>query len=202
MIENTTELAEMISTRISHDLIGNIGALSSALELMKENNDELDDGTRSIIKTASQTLKARQTFFRIAFGLDTKNIEAEELKNICDNYLATVGSRMYPLVSEFSGAGPELAKFLCLSVMIGAEVCIRGGHIEIAVNKNNMTIKVSSEYDLSASKIAVYQNILQNIRPQDNISQYVQLIYLRELLGNNVAMQLTSTDKTMNLIIG
>lgn len=202
MINNNTELAEMISTRISHDLIGNIGALSSALELMKENNDELDEGTRSIINTATNTLKARQTFFRIAFGLDTKNIETEELKNICQDYLSTFGSRAYPLSLELLGVSSSLAKFVCLSVMIGAEVCIRGGNIKISVNQNNMTIGVKSEYNLSAPKIEVYKNILQDIRPQDNISQYVQLIYLRELLGQDVAMKINATDNSLELIIG
>lgn len=202
MINNNTELAEMISTRISHDLIGNIGALSSALELMKENNDELDEGTRSIINTATNTLKARQTFFRIAFGLDTKNIETEELKNICQDYLSTFGSRAYPLSLELLGISSSLAKFVCLSVMIGAEVCIRGGNIKISVNQNNMTIGVKSEYNLSAPKIEVYKNILRDIRPQDNISQYVQLIYLRELLGQDVAMKINATDNSLELIIG
>lgn len=202
MIENNTELAEMISTRISHDLIGNIGALSGALELLKENNNELDNDTRGIIETASQTLKARQTFFRIAFGLDTKNIETPELKSICENYLATVGSRIYPITMDFSGITPELAKFLCLSIMIGAEICVRGGHISVVVSKNNMTVNIASEYNLSASKISVYQNILQNIRPQDNISQYVQLIYLRELLGSYVNMKMEVSDKVVSLIIG
>ncbi len=202
MIENNTELAEMISTRISHDLIGNIGALAGALELMKENNNELDEGTLGIISTASHTLKARQTFFRIAFGLDTKNIEAAELQKICEDYISTVGSRMYPITLKLGDVSPELVKVFSLGVMIGAEVCIRGGHIDISVNKNNMTISVTSEYDLSASKIAVYQNILQDIRPQDNISQYVQLIYLRELLGSDVAMKIDASDKSMTLIIG
>ena len=202
MINNNTELAEMISTRISHDLIGNIGALSSALELMKENNDELDEGTRSIINTATNTLKARQTFFRIAFGLDTKNIETEELKNICQDYLSTFGSRAYPLSLELLGISSSLAKFVCLSVMIGAEVCIRGGNIKVSVNQNNMTISVKSEYNLSAPKIEVYKNILQDIRPQDNISQDVQLIYLRELLGQDVAMKINATDNSLELIIG
>ena len=122
MINSNTELAEMISTRISHDLIGNIGALSSALELMKENNDELDEGTKGIITTAAHTLKARQTFFRIAFGLETKTIEAAELENICKDFLSTIGSRQYPLNLQLSGTTAALAKFLCLSVMIGAEV--------------------------------------------------------------------------------
>ena len=202
MIKNTTELAEIISTRISHDLIGNIGALSSAMELIKENNNELDEETFKIIQTAEQTLKARQKFFRITFGLDTKSLKSEELYDICQSYLSTVGSKPYPITLELTGISAELAKFLCLGVMIGAEVCIRGGNINIIVDKNNMIIRVKSDYNLSAGKITEYQNILNNIRPQDNVSQYVQLIYLRELLGKDVAMRLTSDDTSMELIVG
>lgn len=202
MIVTNTELAEMISTRISHDLIGNIGALSSALELLRENNNELDEGSLDILNTASTTLKARQTFFRIAFGLDTKSIDAQELDKICQDYLASVGSRAYPLTLELNGASPDLAKFFCLCVMIGAEVCVRGGNIAISVSKKNMIIDVTSDYPLSASKIGIYQDILQNILPSDNVSQYVQLIYLRELLGNDVAMHLSSEENHMQLIIG
>lgn len=202
MIKNSTELAEIISTRISHDLIGNIGALSGALELMKESGNQLDDDTRGIITTATNTLKIRQTFFRIAFGLDTKNITTAELQKICEDYLSTVGSRLYPMTLKLNGISAELTKVFCLCVMIGAEICIRGGHIDISVNKSNLTISVTSEYDLSSSKISVYQNILQNIRPQDNISQYVQLIYLREILGHDVAMKMTTSAKSATLIIG
>ena len=34
-----TELSELICTRISHDLIGSIGAVSSALELIEEDSN-------------------------------------------------------------------------------------------------------------------------------------------------------------------
>jgi len=202
MIVSNTELAEMISTRISHDLIGNIGALSSALELLRESNNELDEGTLGILNTASSTLKARQTFFRIAFGLDTKSIDTQELNKICQDYLVTVGSRVSPLTLELNSPSSDLAKFFCLCVMIGAEVCVRGGNIAISVSKNNMTIDVKSDYPLSSPKIGVYKDILQNVLPQDNVSQYVQLIYLRELLGSEVPMNLSSEENHMQLVIG
>lgn len=202
MIDYNTELAEMVCTRISHDLIGNIGALSSALELVKESGNVLDEDTTGILQTAADTLKARQSFFRIAFGLGTKNIELSQLQNICQDYLKTVGSRTTPLTLQLNGVSEELAKFVCLSVMTAAEVCIRGGNIGIAVNKNNMTITVSSEHNLSAPKIAVYQGILEGKLPADNVSQYVQLIYLRELLGSEVAMKLDADSNNMQLTIG
>lgn len=202
MIYNNIELSEMVCTRISHDLIGNIGALSSALELLGDNNNELDADTRNIISTAAYTLKARQSFFRVAFGLATKNIENSELLDLCQNYLNTIGNRSTPLTVEMNGVTPELSKLACLSIMTAAEVCIRGGHITISINKNNMVIDVRSQYKLSQNKLDIYAGILQNIYPQDNISQYVQLIYLKEILGQEVAMRLDSGDDYMTLTVG
>ena len=39
-ILSETELAELICTRISHDVIGNVGAVSNAVELLEEGDME------------------------------------------------------------------------------------------------------------------------------------------------------------------
>lgn len=202
MSYSNTEIAEMVCTRVSHDLIGNIGALSGAMELLKENKNTADADTLNILATATQTLKARQKFFRIAFGLDSKNITPEELQTICDEYLATVGSRSTPLRIAITGASPEIAKIVFLCVMIAAEVCIKDGNITIAVNQQNLTTQVHSEYKLSSGKLETYKKILLGQKLTENVSQYVQLIYLRELLGKEVPMSLSSNENNMQLIIG
>ena len=116
MAYTNTEIAEIVCTRISHDLIGNIGALSGAMELLHENQNIADADTLNILTTATQTLKARQKFFRIAFGIDSKNITSAELQTICTEYLTTVGNRSTPIHAEITGASPEIAKivFLCI----------------------------------------------------------------------------------------
>ena len=49
-----SHISELICTRISHDLIGNIGAVANAVELLEEGDMDFLDDIRSILKTSSQ----------------------------------------------------------------------------------------------------------------------------------------------------
>ena len=73
-ILNDTLICELVCTRISHDLIGNIGAVSNAVELLEEGDMDFLDDIKSILKTSSTVLSARQKFFRMAFGFDNDNL--------------------------------------------------------------------------------------------------------------------------------
>ena len=197
-----TELSELICTRISHDLIGNIGAISSALELIEDDNGMLDDGTKKILTTGSNTLIARQKFFRVAFGVDSQKLLPADLERLCSDYLATVCSRGNPIALKLHRVSPELSKIVCVCVMIAAELYIKGGEISISVSADNMTVKAVSDFKLSASKIAAYQKILAGQKVEENASQYAQLYYLQNLLGRDVPLKLTSSETEMELIIG
>jgi hypothetical protein len=85
--------------------------------------------------------------------------------------------------------------------MTAAEVFVRGGHIDITVT-DKMKITASSDYALSAGKIATYKEILQNKKPSETVSQYVQLIYLKELLGAEMPIVINSSEKNMEITIG
>lgn len=197
-----TELSELVCTRISHDLIGNIGALSGALELIQENGGALDDDAMAILTTASDTLKARQKLFRLAFGVDSKNTTSEEIRRICADYLHSVSGRNSSIELKEGKIPPELAKIWCLCVLIGAEVCIKGGVIEVRLEGEKLIIHTASEYKLAAAKIAVYQEIAAGKVPEENTSQYVQLLYLRAYLGENVPLSITADENTMTVIVG
>ena len=196
-----TQLAELVCTRISHDLIGNIGALSNMFEMLPEMNGKLESEDYKLMETAVQTLSARQQFFRLTFGCDTNAIEASKLHKICQDYLHTVGNRSFPLDFECNNMSPQIAKVLCLCLMIGAEVCLRGGHIRVDVSRQ-IKVDVCSESPLASAKIKTYEDILSGKEPQENVAQFVQLIYLRSLLDTEVPMKINSSEKTMTLIIG
>ena len=196
-----TWLAELVCTRISHDLIGNIGAINNVLEILPDANGAMEEGDLSVLETAAATLSARQQFFRLAFGLETEAIGADKLKQICRDYLHFSSNRNYPIEYECNKMMPKMAKVLCLCLMIGAEVCLRGGHINIVVDQK-LAVEVTSENALSQPKIEVYKQILDGKYPSENPAQYVQLLYLRSLLGENVPMELQTTAEKMILTIG
>ena len=62
MLYSSTEVTELVCTRISHDLIGNIGAMSNGLEILGGEGEVIDDETKNILQTAVDILKYRQKF--------------------------------------------------------------------------------------------------------------------------------------------
>lgn len=201
MVYLPTEIAEMVCTRMSHDLGGGIGAISSSLELLAENNNVLDNETLQLITIATNTLKSRQQFFRVAFGSNGKVTEGTDLQKLCDNYLETIGSRNFPFKLKINGLSAELAKIICLCIMTLSEVAIKGGDISVDINKNNITLKISSDYKLAATKIADYAKIINKEKLSDNLPQYVALIYLQDLLGNGASFKISSSETEMTLVI-
>lgn len=199
---STTELTELVCTRLSHDLIGSIGAISSSLELIEDENGQLDEDTKNILQTGADTLIARQKFFRIAFGTDTQKLPLPELEKLCNDYLKTIGSRANPIVLNLQRVSKELTKIVCICVMIAAELYIKGGEIVISASADNITVKAVSDFKLSASKISAYQKILNNENIEDNTSQFAQLYYLQALLGSDVPLRLSAAETEVELIIG
>ena len=198
---NNTELSDIICTKISHDLIGSIGALSASLELISENNNILDDDTANILTMAAHALSARQKMFRLAFGQDTKSMEITEVENICRDYLTTIGNPSNPLVFTLNNASAKLAKIICLCTLIGAEICIKGGTITVNITADSLSLSINSEHNLYSAKIANYQKIVNNQKIEDNSPQYAALIYLKEFLGEDVCIKISSDDNTMEMII-
>ena len=49
----TRQLSELICTRISHDLIGNIGAVGNAVELLEDGDMDFLDDIKSILQISS-----------------------------------------------------------------------------------------------------------------------------------------------------
>lgn len=196
-----TQLAELVCTRISHDLIGNIGAINNVLEFVHDSNGLLEEGDLNVLDTAISTLSARQQFFRLAFGIDTAAVDKEKLRQICQNYLSVAGNKAYPLDFECNNMSSQIAKVLCLCLMIGAEVCLRGGHIKVTIG-SKIIVETMSENPLATAKINIYKQIISGEHPQDNIAQFIQLIYLQNLLGEDVPISLNADEKKMTLTIG
>lgn len=187
MLQNlsSTEITELVCTRISHDLIGNIGAVANAVELMEDNDPDILNEVKTILDASSQTLTARLKIFRLAFGLSNTSIKSvDEIKQLCTNYLATIGSRSTPINLDFSLNTPELYKFVLLGTITLADVFVRGGRLAIMEDKSGLKLEATSPSPLAGAKLAVMQNVLDGKFPLDNPSQSAPIIYMQSLLNH------------------
>ncbi len=190
------ELSELICTRISHDLIGNIGAVANAVELMDEDPEAIDDA-KPILSISSKVLTARLKFFRLAFGLNNTGVKttAEIIKQ-SEEYIATIGSHTSPIKLNFNFSTPALYKIVMLGIMIMADVFIRGGELNIAETANGLTFTADSQSTLSSGKLAVMQEVLNAEMPAENPAQSAPLIYMMRLLNDTpVKITVSYTEK-------
>lgn len=196
------DMTELSCTRVIHDLAGDVGSISNALEMLDDDPTELEDSIL-LIRESSRTLSARLKFFRLAFGL--KNAAPKEmttLQVIIENYLKTVCNPENPIHITFHLQNISLYKIVLLSVMALADTCIKGGHIDVTEKEDGLSFVLTSDFKLSESKL---QNIIQSSkgeRSEDNPALIAPVFYLQNLLhAVNADMNLTFDSKRAELTI-
>lgn len=155
---------ELLCTRLSHDIIGNIGAVANAVELLEEGDMDFMEDIKSILKTSSQTLAARLKFFRMAFGLNNSNLDdLSVVKQTAQDYLLTIGNKDFPISLEFDVKQSKLRKQALQMIMVISDIIIRGGNIKVIENEGILTVSISADTKISTDKLlkveqALYSN--------------------------------------------
>lgn len=156
-------ICELICTRLSHDIVGNIGAVSNAVELLEEGDMDFIDDIKSILSVSSKTLSSRLKFFRMAFGLNNSNLENNEIVvKTAQDYLLTLGNKDFPISLSFNVTKTDNIKNALLMVMIMGDVLIRGGNILVEENNGVLVAKIDATAKLSADKLEKLASVLAN----------------------------------------
>ncbi len=159
-------ISEVISTRLSHDIIGNIGAVANAVELLEEGDLDFLDDIKSILKTSSQVLGARCKFFRLTFGLDNANLEDEALViKTATDYLLTLGNKDYPIKLNMRVENPTLRKKALKMIMVMADIMLRGGELDIFEQNGCLIAEVATQNKIATEKLAKIEAFLQADAP-------------------------------------
>lgn len=200
---NFLQLSELICTRISHDLIGNIGAVANAVELLEDDPESVTD-VKPILELSSKVLSSRLKFFRLAFGLNNATVKnIDELKSIANNYIETIGNRNFPIKLDINFNTPELYKIALLSIMTLSDIFIKGGTIFASETNNKIIFKAQSEHQLSIAKIKSLSDLLNNNFSIENPAQLAPLAYLKFMLSkSNVKLSIEFNDFEATLQIG
>ncbi len=176
---SAAEIAELVCTRLSHDVIGNIGAVANAVELLEEGDMDFLDDIKSILKTSSSVLSARLKFFRLAFGLDNANLDKLDLvEETIRGYLKTIGNQNYPIELDFNLSDSQYSKGVLLTVMIVADCLIRGGCLHIGTDSSGrVTVSAECLTPPSAEKMAQIRAVLTGENAELN-AQFAPVFYL------------------------
>lgn len=128
------KVAQLLCSRLCHDLISPAGAINAGLELVAENPGGDTAEAMTLASESARQLTAKLSFFRVAFGSAAQSMTLDQLIDLGRGFVGqgtvridapgTVGTSTVP------AAGVRLALAL---IMLGAGALPRGGVLDLQV---------------------------------------------------------------------
>lgn len=146
------ELASLLASRLCHDLLSPVGAMSNGLELLAEEKDpEMRKRCMELLEQSAKTSADKLKFFRLAFGAAGgfgELVPVEEPRALIDALVSTNGR----ITVNWSLGAPSLpkaaVKVLLNLALIGIDALVRGGTLDVGA-------ELRSEGGGSVSEIVV-----------------------------------------------
>lgn len=135
MHQDAASLAALIGSRICHDLISPIGAISNGLELVGMTDATPSGPEMSLIQQSCDNATARIRFFRIAFGTaaDARDIAVTEArKTLVNHYAGTRISAEWHSTQDF---GRDITQLAYLAALCLEAALPQGGVIRLELSK-------------------------------------------------------------------
>ncbi|MBA4162757.1 MAG: histidine phosphotransferase [Novosphingobium sp.] len=137
MTDNAVDLASLLCSRLCHDLLSPVGAMTNGLELLAEEKDpEMRKRCMELLEQSAKTSADKLKFFRLAFGAAGgfgSSVGIEEPKALIDALVA--GNERITIQWALGvDALPKAAVKVLLNLAhIGIDALIRGGTLDIGV---------------------------------------------------------------------
>jgi histidine phosphotransferase ChpT len=135
------KVAQLLSSRICHDLVGSIGAVNAGLELMAEGLDA-DGAAKELTVRSANEANLRLAFFRAAFGCGSSalvtagwNSALEEARTLAEGLLKNSKVKLEwqsPPLDMVGPAIPTAIKIILNLVLMAFESLPRGGKVRLS----------------------------------------------------------------------
>ena len=154
------ELAALLCSRLCHDLISPVGAISNGIEILADEDDELMRAeVMKLLDQSAQQTSNRLKFFRLSFGAAGgfgSSVLLEEAKMAITGLL--LGTRAEMIWNSNIGVMDKNAiKMMLNMVLISSETMVRGGQLQIDIN--TLEDETSINMTISGSKIIFQEKV-------------------------------------------
>lgn len=181
------DITALVSSRICHDLISPLGAISNGLELIGMAG-AAETPELALIRQSVESAKARIRFFRVAFGAAAWGVtmpRSELVSIVADNYR---GGRVRVDWQPTGEVQRREAKLAFLAILCCASALPMGGEVTVSHDRRGWTVHAASDR-LRAD--AADWAILQGEEPAETNPAQVHFRVLAELTrGRNPALGL------------
>ena len=133
----SVNFAALLCSRLCHDLVSPVGALSNGLEILSdEHDDSMRDQVMALLGQSARQTSNRLQFFRLAFGAGSgfgETVDPREGKKALDAFFE--GSKVtLEWDASISGLPRGALKLLLNLALVVGEGLIRGGVLRVSIH--------------------------------------------------------------------
>ncbi|KMW56724.1 Signal transduction histidine kinase [Candidatus Rhodobacter oscarellae] len=196
MTSPTNNIAALLGSRICHDLVSPIGAISNGVELLQMSGDASGPEIE-LIHESVENANARIRFFRIAFGVASPQqvVGANEVRDILTSLTRNTRMEMdWQSAADHTRADVKLI-FLLLQCFEAAMPW--GGHITITHSGGTWQVSGTSDrMKIRAELWDALQNKNQNAEISASEVQFLLLPELLAMAGRSLQLEVSETGIT------
>ena len=130
------DLAALLCSRLCHDLLSPVGALSNGLELLAEEKDpEMRKRCFELLEQSAKSSADKLRFFRLAFGAAggfDAMVPVAEARSVIEGLIGGTGRITLEWMVGADALPKSAVKVLLNFALIGIEALVRGGTLTIA----------------------------------------------------------------------
>ncbi len=205
------KMAELLCTRLCHDLTGPIGAVANGAEFLSEEGFDLQSQAVELIATSAGQAVSRLQFYRKAYGRinDDGEIDLAEQKKITQDFFAnskiTLDWPEFHAGASGASVSNKKGRLLLNMIIIAAACLLRGGTLSIRIHTEGQTRMI----EVLASGIAIkwdaeIERALKGAIPLDDLApktaQAEMTRKLAEELGARLEWEVTPTFVNLAVI--
>ena len=170
------KLAELLCTRLCHDLTGPIGAIANGAEFLSDEGFDLQGQAIELINSSAAQAVSRLQFYRKAYGRINDDGEAdlaEQKKITGDFFLGSKTVLDWPDThTDASGVSVsyKMGRLLLNMIIIASSSLLRGGTLSVRISANG-TLKELSVSASSPSPVKWDKEIEEALSGRVELSQ-------------------------------
>lgn len=210
MTTDPLELASLLCSRLCHDMLSPVGALSNGLELLAEERDpEMRQRCFELLEQSARTSADKLKFFRLAFGAAGgfgDMVPLDESRAVIDALVSHNGRVQVNWALAGDVLPKPAVKVLLNLSLIGIEALVRGGTLDIGAELRDGASEIVVR--AAGPKIAFDQTVgraLEGRLAEGELSSRtapaVMLHALAQSLGGGVQYALTGDALVMGAVL-
>ena len=198
----SVRILELMASKICHDLISPVGAVSNGVEILEEMGAEAGEDVTSLIAFSAAQANAKLKTLRMAYGLGGADsaILPEEVHTVFGDFIAgekRVTQDWDPHRSIEPQSVSGYAKILVCALILATETLPKGG--EISVSQEEDTIIVSAEGEKAHFKEG-YLSALEGSMEEKDMEPKFAHAYITGLLSRHYSFEFSVDDTKSDFI--